>query len=92
MSRLKEPLRGIYVRKDHLLTKLLRNPFLPILFIGEFIKRITIALVNTGNVITPTTTAFFVLAIGSTVVWTFAEHLLDEAEETYGQLDKLLKQ
>ena len=31
-----------------------------------------------------------VLAVGSTVIWMFAEHLPDEAEETYNEATNLL--
>lgn len=67
--------------------KLLRNPFLPILFIGETVKIFTLSAIG-GTLFPPTVIALIVLSIITTIIWVFAEHILDEAEETIDQIDE----
>ena len=70
--------------------KIIRNPFFPLLFIAEFVKTATTFGVTTQPDELPIVLVTGVLAVGSTVIWMFAEHLLDEAEETYNEATNLL--
>lgn len=74
--------KSAYKRWRTLGTKLVRNPFFPLLFISEVVKVATLAVVQTGPFLTPTLTALTILAVISTVVWIFAEELLEEVTET----------
>lgn len=81
--------KSVYSRWRQLGKKLIRNPFFPLLFIGEVVKTATITYAQTGAVVTPTTTFLLVLAIITTTIWVFAEQLLDEATETYNEIDEM---
>lgn len=88
-KRISKTLTDVYERKNELVKKIIRNPFVPILFIGELIKVFAITFGETGSLVTPKITILFVLAVISTVVWVFAEHILDEAVETYREIDEV---
>ena len=82
--------RGVFRRRTELIKKIIRNPFFPLLFIAEFIKTaITFAVTTQSNEL-PIVLVMGMLAVGSTVMWMFAEHLLDEAQETYDEVTDLL--
>ena len=78
--------KSVYSRKNEIVKKLIRNPFFPLLFVGEVTKTTVITFASTGAIVTPVTIALLILAIVATVMWIFAEHLLDEAEETYNEV------
>lgn len=73
--------KGVYQRRDQLFRKLIRHPFFPILFIGETIKTAVIVFAKTGVVLAPHVLALALAAAVVTLVWVFAEHLLDEVSE-----------
>lgn len=77
---------SVYSRRKELAKKLLRNPFVPILFIGEFIKTVAITAAEDGVLLNDVIIALFILAVVTTVVWVFAEHILDEARETFDEV------
>jgi len=73
--------RSVYQRRRELTTKLLQNPFFPILFIGEVVKTAAIAYATVGTIITPAVQILAVLAICVTILWLFAEIILESASE-----------
>lgn len=73
--------QSVYQRRRELTTKLLQNPFFPILFIGEAVKTSAIAYATAGTFITPAVILLTVLAVVVTLLWLFAEVLLESASE-----------
>lgn len=73
--------RSVYQRRKELTAKLLQNPFFPILFIGEVVKTSVIAYATVGSFITPTVIVLAILAVVVTLLWLFAEVLLQNASE-----------
>lgn len=78
--------KSAYKRWRTLGTKLIRNPFLPLLFISEFVKVLSLGFVKAGPLLSPTLFALFVLSLVSTIIWIFADELLDEVQETYNEV------
>jgi len=81
MKRTAGIFRSVYQRRRELTTKLLQNPFFPILFIGEAVKTAVIAFATVGTFITPTVIMLTILAVVVTLLWLFAEVLLESASE-----------
>jgi hypothetical protein len=73
--------RSIYKRRKELLTKIIQNPFFPILFIGEAVKTSVAAYAASGVFITSTVLYFAIAAILVTAIWLMAEVILDNASE-----------
>ena len=81
---------GVFRRRTELIKNIDRKPFFTLLFIAEFVKTVTTFGVPTRPDDLPIVSLMGMLAIGSTVVWMIAEHLPDEAAETYDVVTKLL--
>lgn len=84
--------KGVYERRKELVTKILKNPFLPILFIGEAIKTGAIAMITTGTLFTPVVIGLTLLAIVVTAIWVFAEEILDEVDKLQDDLSEQVKE
>ena len=81
--------KGVFRRRTQLIKKIIRNPFFPLLFIANFVETATTYAVTTQPDELLIVFVMGVLAVGSTLIWMFAEHLLDEAEETYDEVANL---
>jgi len=73
--------RSIVTRRKELTSKILKNPFFPILFIGEAVKTSVAAYAASGVFITTSVMYFTIAAIVVTLLWLLAEVLLDSASE-----------
>jgi len=73
--------RSVITRRKELTSKVLKNPFFPILFIGEAVKTSVSAYAATGVFITTSVMYFTIAAIVVTLLWLLAEVLLDSASE-----------
>lgn len=73
--------RSIVTRRKELTSKILKNPFFPILFIGEAVKTSVAAYAASGVFITTSVVYFTIAAIIVTALWLLAEVILDNASE-----------
>lgn len=73
--------RSVFSRRKELTAKLVKNPFFPILFIGEAIKVSVIAYAQTGAFLTPVVLHLAAAAIVVTTLWLLAEVIMKEASE-----------
>ena len=81
VTALRDSCHSVINRRKELTSKLLKNPFFPILFIGEAIKTAAIAHAQTGTIFTETVWYLTVAALIVTSLWLIAEEVLDEASE-----------
>jgi cytochrome c biogenesis protein CcdA len=82
--------KSVYKRWRELVSKLIKNPLFPVLFITEFVKVYTLEAVNTGIIsalLVTNVQVLLVAAIISTIVWLFAEVVLKEAKEYADEVD-----
>lgn len=84
--------RSIVTRRKELTSKILKNPFFPILFIGEAVKTSVAAYAASGVFITTSVVYFTIAAIIVTALWLLAEVILDSASEYTSEVAETSKE
>lgn len=82
--------KSVYSRWKELISKLLKNPLFPILFISEFVKVYTVKAANTsiiGALFLTNVQVLLLAAVISTIIWLFAEVALKEVKEYADEVD-----
>jgi hypothetical protein len=84
--------RSVYSRTKKLSKKLLSEPFFPILFIGEFVKMVSLAIAGAGPVITPAVVIMGILAAVVTLTWIFFEEISEEVDKATDAVEDSLEE